>query len=144
MALAKEKQELPLYERNFYEWTHMQARALRQLNASQIDWDNVAEEIESLGRKDRRALKSHLEVLMAHLLKCLVQPSRRTRSWDMNIREQRKQITSLLQQNPSLQDLSATRFSSLYADAVWRAVRDTRLSEADFPGAQPVFVGSNA
>lgn len=141
MGLAKAKQALPLYERDFYEWTHAQARALRQSNENQIDWDNVAEEIESLGRNDKRSLESHFEILVAHLLKCLVQPSRRTRSWDVTIREQRKQIAKLLRKNPSLQDVPATQFSDLYADAVWRAARDTGLQEGDFPAASPFTLG---
>ena len=58
-----------LYEIDFHLWTERQARALREGRASEIDWLNVAEEIESLGRSDRRALVAHLEILLAHLLK---------------------------------------------------------------------------
>lgn len=128
------------YEVDFHRWTADQAAALRNAASAEIDWENVAEEIESLGRSYRRALENRFEILLAHLLKCLVQPERRTRSWDMTIAEQRKQIASLIERNPSLGDLPRTNFDRAYKDAVWRATRDSGLPESAFPPASPFTV----
>jgi hypothetical protein len=57
------------YETDLYEWTRTQADALRRRAANEIDWDNVAEEIESLGRNDRRQIEHRLENLILHLIK---------------------------------------------------------------------------
>jgi len=54
---------------------------LRAGRASEADLEHIAEEIEALGRRERRELLSRLGVLMAHLLKWQVQPERRSRSW---------------------------------------------------------------
>jgi hypothetical protein len=57
------------YGADFYQWTQMQAAALRAKDFAALDLDNLAEEIGSLGRSDRRAIVSHLECLLLHLLK---------------------------------------------------------------------------
>ena len=68
------------YEEDFYLWTEEQARLLRSGEFSAIDAANIAEEIESMGRSDRRELKSRLIVLLTHLLKWRYQPEARSRS----------------------------------------------------------------
>jgi hypothetical protein len=126
------------YDGDFYAWTVAQADAIREGRWDDIDWDNVAEEIESVGRNDRRAVESHLEVLFAHLLKCLVQPERWTESWDHTIRVQRKAIIQHLQRNPSLGNLPAERFARAYRHSLFLAHRDTGIGEDKFP-AEPSF-----
>ena len=69
------------YEQDFYAWTVEQSRLLRSGELSTIDAANIAEEIESMGRSDRRELKSRLVVLAMHLLKWRHQPGARSRSW---------------------------------------------------------------
>jgi hypothetical protein len=58
-----------LYESDFYQWIQQTAGALKAKAFDQVDWDNVIEEIESMGRSERRELKSRLIVLLEHLLK---------------------------------------------------------------------------
>ena len=77
------------YEEDFYGWTVEQSRLLRSGELSAIDAANIAEEIESIGRSDRRELKSRLVVLVPHLLKWGHQPGGRSRSWLATIDEQR-------------------------------------------------------
>lgn len=137
MALTKTRRVENLYERDFHEWIVTQVEALRQKRWDDLDWDNLAEEVETVGRNDRRAIESHLAVLLAHLLKCLVQPERRTVSWDRTIATQREEISSLLQRNPSLRPLLRERFSAAYDRAVGIAARDTALDETEFPPASP-------
>lgn len=75
------------YKEDFYLWTEEQARLRRSGELSSIDAANIAEEIESMGRSDRRELKSRLIVLLTHLLKWRYQPEGRSKSWSDTIRE---------------------------------------------------------
>jgi hypothetical protein len=75
------------YENDFYAWTVEQARLLRSGELSAIDAANVAEEIESMGRSDRREIKSRLIALLSHLLKWRMQPEIRSTSWSGTIRD---------------------------------------------------------
>ena len=62
------------YDEDLYRWTVEQSVALRKRRASnELDWDNLAEEIESLGRSCRREIGSRLEILLIHLLKLAYQ-----------------------------------------------------------------------
>ena len=80
------------YDSDVYEWTKEQADALRRRAADELDWDNLAEEIESLGRSDRRQIKSRLEILILHLLKWKYQPEWQCGSWRGSIREARHRL----------------------------------------------------
>jgi Domain of unknown function DUF29 len=98
-----------LYERDIVLWATEQARALREAGVAQlnvpapIDWDNVAEEIESLGRSERSALRSRLAVIIEHLMKLQVSPAEPPRNdWMDSIDLQRREIEYLLEDSPSL------------------------------------------
>ena len=82
------------YEKDFYAWTVEQARLLRSGELSAVDIENIAEEIESMGRSDRREIKSRLIVLLSHLLKWQMQPQMRSAGWSATIREQRRRSRS--------------------------------------------------
>ncbi len=69
-----------LYERDYYSWALEQAQALRARRTEALDWENLAEEVEGLGRGEVRELESRLEVLLVHLLKWRYQPKKRRRS----------------------------------------------------------------
>ena len=139
LGLSKSASAADLYERDFYEWTRSQPRAVESGSLDDIDWDNLAEEIESLGRTQRRAVQSHLEGLMAHLLKCMVQLERRTASWDRTIRAQQA-IVDLIEASPSLTRFPAERLTKAYKHAVLLAARDTGLDETRFPQQCPFTV----
>src|SRR5215471_8191335 len=87
------------YDDDFYTWTQEQAALLREGAVQELDLANLAEEIESLGKRDRRALGSHLRNLMLHLLKWQYQPGGRQtgQSWRSSIRNARVEITVLLE-----------------------------------------------
>ena len=90
------------YEEDFYEWTVAQAAAIRDGRWTDLDVENVAEEIESLGRSDKRQLRSRLTVIITHLLKLHLQPDRASRSWTNTIREQARALEDLVEESPSL------------------------------------------
>ena len=125
------------YEKDFYAWTVEQSRLLRSGELSTIDAANIAEEIESMGRSDRRELKSRLVVLAMHLLKWRHQPGARSRSWSATIDEQRLQIDEVLAESPSLRPMVVVMLSDAYALARARAIAETGLAEEAFPEACP-------
>jgi Domain of unknown function DUF29 len=118
------------YEADFYAWTVEQGRLLRAGEFSVIDVANIAEEIESLGRSDRRELGSRLTVLVVHLLKWQKQPDMRSKSWSATIREQRRQIEKLLRESPSLRPFVASALTEAYGDAREDAAEEMGLAAA--------------
>ena len=125
------------YNRDFYAWANQQAALLRAGRLSEADIGNIAEEIESMGRSEKRELASRLIVLLAHLLKWQVQPDRRTRSWRLTIREQRLRLAAHLRDNPSLRAVMPEALDEGFRVALVKAQRDTRLPEDAFPTAAP-------
>jgi Domain of unknown function DUF29 len=121
------------YDEDFYAWTVEQARLLRSGEFSSIDVENVAEELESLGRSDKRAIESRLTVLVTHLLKWQAHPRLRSTSWSGTIREQRRRIEKLLRESPSLRPFVGEVLAEAYADAREDAADETGLSETEFP-----------
>jgi Domain of unknown function DUF29 len=75
------------YEEDFFAWTQEQAELLRAREQRGLDWDNLAEEIDSMGRRERRELESRLRLILHHLLKWQAQPGLRGRSWQSTLRE---------------------------------------------------------
>lgn len=129
-----------LYERDLYAWAMRNAALLRAGRLREIDHMNIAEELESMGRSERRALGSRLAVLLMHLLKWRYQPERRGRSWRATIREQQRQVARLLADNPSLRPELPTLMADAYVDAVLLAIAETGLDEATFPATCPFEV----
>jgi hypothetical protein len=95
------------YDQDLVLWSREQAAALRAAARGQtnlpIDFENVAEEIESLGRSDRRALASHITTILEHLMKLDASPAQAPRAgWRRSIRRARRQIARLIKESPSL------------------------------------------
>jgi Domain of unknown function DUF29 len=121
------------YDSDVYEWTKEQANALRRRAANELDWDNLAEEIESLGISNRHQIKSRLEILILHLLKWKYQPEWQCGSWRGSILEARHRLEDLLEESPSLRRLPAEYLPKAYARARQKALAETglyRLPEA--------------
>jgi len=125
------------YESDFYGWTLEQADLIRSGHSSQLDFENLLEEIESMGRSEKRALESSLKVLLAHLLKWKYQPSYRGKSWELTIKEQRRKVSRILKENPSLKSKLSDAITNAYGDSVFLAVKETGLDENAFPQECP-------
>jgi len=82
------------YEQDFYGWTQEQAALLRAGRLTDLDIENLIEEVETMGRSEKRELESRLTVLLLHLLKWKYQPNRRGRSWNLTIKGHRQCVTS--------------------------------------------------
>jgi len=126
-----------LYEGDFYAWAMENADLLRQKKFEEIDVENIAEEIESMGKSNKRALLSHLAVLMVHLLKWKFQPVRRSKSWNLTIKHQRLQVQKLLEESPSLKYQIEIKLKEAYEEARIIAAGETGIDEEDFPKACP-------
>lgn len=117
-----------LYDVDVIAWAEQQASLLRAGKWTQLDIDNIAEEIEDVGKSEKRELRHRLAVLLEHLAKWRYQPDHRRSSWLTTIRVQRLDILTLVRKVPSLRRLIADRE---FAEGVWRdavvlAVKETQ------------------
>ena len=128
------------YEADYYSWSQEQAALLRAGRLDQIDLENLAEEIESLGRSDRRSLGSQIQRVMIHLLKWRHQPRRRSNSWRESILDGRDQIQRLLEESPSLRGAVAAWVEERYRGGRSKASLETRLPLGAFPKECPFTV----
>lgn len=126
-----------LYDDDFYGWSQEQANLLRTKRFNELDAENLLEEIEAMGRSERRELESRLEKLLSHLLKWQYQPSRRGKSWLLTIKEQRRKFVDCLNENPSLRNKKEKRLIIVYQYARLSAEKETNLSESVFPDQCP-------
>ena len=127
------------YDTDFFAWTQHQAAALAAGNALALDWANLAEEIESLGKRDWRALESRFDVLLMRLLKWFSQPEKQQtgRSWASTIREQRLRMERLLRDSPSLRRQVPALLAASYQNARRLAQDETGLPLGTFPETCP-------
>lgn len=125
------------YEKDFYAWAIENAELLRQKKFEEIDIDNIAEEIESMGKGNKRSVFSHLSILIAHLLKWKFQSVRRSKSWALTIKNQRFEISDLLDESPSLKNEIKNRFDHAYKKALIIASQETFIDEKEFPEICP-------
>jgi hypothetical protein len=129
-----------LYDTDFYAWANEQAALLRAGRLSEADIENIAEEIESMGRSEKRELVSRLNVLLLHLLKWRYQPTLRGRSWSLTIEQQRLRLGKHLTDNPSLKSQLDDVIADAYQDARIDAERETHLARSVFPPSCPFTV----
>ncbi len=125
------------HERDFYAWANEQAGLLRAGRLSEADIDHIAEEIESIGKTEKRELVSRLTVLLLHMLKWQFQPSRRGASWRASISNARDDIDDHLDDNPSLKSLLGASVAAGYRRARRQAAAETDLPETVFPVSCP-------
>ncbi|PWR19766.1 DUF29 domain-containing protein [Zavarzinia compransoris] len=134
MAVAKPD----LYERDFYAWANEQAALLRAGKLAAADIEHIAEEIESMGKTEKRELVSRLTVLLLHLLKWQYQSDHLpSASWEVTIRVQRRALARHLQDNPSLKAKTREALEDAYGDAVLQAPVETALPKSAFPAKCP-------
>ena len=125
------------YDRDFYSWSLEQARLVREGRWSAVDRENVAEEIESLGREQFNKLVSALRVLILHMLKWDHQSRKRSRSWALSIEAQRVELDDVLSDNPGLKPRIAEAIGRAYRKARIEAAKETGMEKAAFPDQCP-------
>jgi hypothetical protein len=125
------------YETDFYSWAMTQSALLRAGKLADADIENIAEEIESMGRSEKRELVNRLSVLLMHLLKWQAQSAGRCTSWRLTIEEQRSRLVSHLADNPSLKSSLPASVADGHRLARLGAARETGLELASFPADCP-------
>jgi hypothetical protein len=129
-----------LIEDDFHGWLLDQAAALRARDYESLDWDHLAEELESMAARERREMKDRLTTLLIHLLKLKFEPGEvwRHHGWRNTIVEARRQISNLLEDSPGLfQGKPEDLLADLYERARKDAARVSELPLTTFPPACP-------
>lgn len=129
-----------LYERDYYGWIERNVHAIREGRVQEVDWANVAEELEDIGKSEKRALRSQLARLIAHLLEWAYQAQRRPtsqNSWRATIKHARESINEILDESPSLRPQLPRMVPAGYRDALAQVLEETGLPEHTFPAAGP-------
>lgn len=128
------------YDRDFYAWLMENAELLREGRLDAVDTLHLAEELEDMGRSERRAIESYLKVLMVHLLEWRHQPERRGTSWELSIANARDAISRRLEDSPSLRSKLPDMVSARYPNARRHTALETGLLIEDLPDTCPFTV----
>ncbi|MBP7974550.1 MAG: DUF29 domain-containing protein [Acinetobacter sp.] len=128
------------YEQDFVGWLNTQAELLKTGKVNELDIKNLVEEIEAMGRSEKRELENRMIILVMHLLKWTFQPNYQSRSWANTINEQRRRIGRVIKDSPSLKNsLNDTEwFNDIWQSALYQAVSETGLDIKIFP-EQPIW-----
>ena|SRR5699024_3011574 len=118
---------------DYYAWTQETVEKLRQGKLAEVNMEALIEELEEMASSDRNEVENRLIVLLMHLLKWQYQPERRSRSWQLTIKEQRQRIARRLMKSPSLKPKLKETIQEVYSSAVTIAARETDLDEDTFP-----------
>ncbi|XPM52555.1 MAG: DUF29 domain-containing protein [Leptolyngbya sp. IPPAS B-1204] len=129
--------DLMLYEQDYYRWLTETAAALADGRFSELDVLNLVDELESMGKSQKRAIESYLNVLLLHLLKWKYQSNHRSGSWKSSIRNSRRAIQKRIAESPSLRTYPKTVFLECYAVARENVADETELPLEVFPELPP-------
>jgi Domain of unknown function DUF29 len=122
-----------LYETDYLQWIETTVEKFRNHDYGNVDWENLIEEMEDMGRSERRSMESNLIVVLLHLLKWQYQPECRSGSWESSIIEHRRRIKKALKESPSLKPYLESIFGECYIEAVKQARAETGLPIETFP-----------
>ena len=127
-----------VYQQDFYTWTQEQAMLLKQGRFNEVDLKHLVEEIEDMGKSEKRALESYIENLLMHLLKWKYQPYYvGRRSWELTIIEQRKRLYWHLNENPGLKSKLPEAIERSYELARSGAEKETGIPLSHYPDLCP-------
>lgn len=128
------------YDHDYYAWLMENAELLREGRLDQLDRAHLAEELEDMGKSERRAIESYLKVLIVHLLKWQHQPERRGTSWELSIANARDAIQRRLSDSPSLRVQLPDLVEMRYANARRHAALETGLPLTRFAAVCPFSI----
>ena len=139
MTLSQVNQKT-FYDRDYVQWIEATLQQLRSQDYENVDWENLFEEIEDIGKGERQAIRSNLVVVLLHLLKWQFQPEYRTGSWAGSITEHRTRILNTLEDSPSLKSVLAEGLEKCYQRACKQGHFETGLALNIFPQECPYSV----
>jgi hypothetical protein len=138
-AASRGRPTMTSYDKDVILWSQQQARLLRAGRFAELDVEHLADEIEDVGKSEKRELASRMAVLLAHLLKWSRQPEMRTNSWRSTIIVQRKRVALAIKATPSLKAVMRDPDwrEDMWLDALAQAQKETALTAEDLPEACP-------
>ncbi len=116
-----------LYEQDFLLWLETTVQQIHMQDLDNLDWENIREELESMGRSEKTALESNLEILLMHLLKYKYQVNKRSNSWRYTIYEHRSRLGKAFKVSPSLKRYFEQVFNNCYLEGRRKASIETGL-----------------
>ena len=122
-----------LYERDYYLWLKNTVKLLQEGKLHELDRENLIEEIDDMGKREKRSIDSNLKILLMNLLKYCYQPEKRSQSWQFTIEEHRQRIKEALEDSPSLKIYLKDKFNKAYQDSRKLATKETGLDINLFP-----------
>jgi len=129
-----------LYDRDYYLWLEATSQLLRDRQLDRIDIEHLAEELEDMGKSEKRAIESNLEILFMHLLKYKYQAEKQTNNWRYTIYEHRDRIQKAFRDSPSLRRYFEQVFDSCYTEARTMAALETGMNMDEFPELCPFSI----
>ena len=125
-----------LYDQDETAWLEAMAELVRQHRLDELDLPHLSEYLTDMARRDRREVKSRLTVLIAHILKRVHQPERRSGGWRATVEAQRQELVGLLE-SKTLRHHAEAVLPSAYADGVRQAAAETERPVSAFPAECP-------
>ncbi len=129
-----------MYEQDFNRWREIIVEQIKARNLSAIDWENLLIELEEMGKAEKRAFISNLTILIAHLLKIMVQtdaPESMKGSWYSSVTEHRFRIQKYLQESPSFKRYLEEAIANAYQDARRLAIKEGKKASFGIPNPNP-------
>jgi len=126
-----------LYDQDFHLWLEETAALLKAGKFEKLDVENLVEEIECMGRSEKKSVESNLEVILVHLLKYKYQPEKRSNSWRVTLLEHRRRLKRDFRISPSLKRYFLETFAECYQGARKLASVETEMTITTFPVASP-------
>lgn len=126
-----------LYDQDYYLWMEKTIQLLQNHQFTELDLENLIDEISDMASNKKKGIKSNLIVLLWHLLKYKYEPERRSTSWHLSIVEHRDRIEEDLEESPSLKPFIQEVFNECYRKARKRASIETTLPLNIFPEESP-------
>lgn len=128
------------YKADFNLWIEQTTQLLRSHRWQEVDVEYLIEEVQGLGKSERRAIASQLTRLLLHLLKWQYQPQRRSDSWLDSITDSRTQIELTIEDSPSLKSYPTEQLEESYQRARRQAAKQTGMLISVFPEECPYFL----
>lgn len=140
-----------LYDRDLQYWIEQTIQQLRNREFESLDIEHLIEELIDLGKAEKNALKSNLTILLAHLLKLMVQhdvPDMMKGSWYSSVLEHRQRVLNNLSDTPSLKSFLVEAIEKAYLDGRKLAIKEGKLAkcgvrvpeESEYPTVCPFSV----
>ncbi|OIP69986.1 MAG: hypothetical protein AUK48_14130 [Oscillatoriales cyanobacterium CG2_30_44_21] len=123
-----------LYDHDFLQWTEETVVNLRTRNFEHLDLENLIEEIEALGRSEKKEVRNRLKTLLEHLIKRIyIDMPQDFNGWERTIREQRAEIKVELDDMPSLKRFWDDLFAVAWGLALRKVQDDYEAKGYQFP-----------